>query len=134
MSPYEPIAPLHTIPIAERPSPSVWLRLHKLVFLVSFVGSLVVIHLFQLVGLPLAIFAPPVYRSWISHSKVAFSSLLLAISSLFAPTSLKITAEGLDLDETCQVNQQTGETIAFEFDQHSGELKALRERRCHALE
>lgn len=119
---YHSATSLHTIPIAERPAPSLLMRAHKLAFLISFVGSLIIIHLFQLVGLPLVLFAP-VWRSWILHSKVAFSSLLLAISQLFAPCSLRLTAgEGVELETMCKRDVRTGETVGFELDQYSGAL------------
>lgn len=117
------LPPLYTLPISQRPRPSLLLRAHKIAFIVSFGLSLVLIHTFQLLALPLALLAPAVYRRWISHSKEAFATLLLASTVVFAGgNEMVLTAgEGIDLDQVCRVDG-AGVVQGFSFDQHSGEL------------
>lgn len=115
--------PLHTIPIASRPPPSLPLKTHRGVFALSFILSLVVVHLFQLVALPLALLAPRIYRNWILHSKEAFASLLLAITVSFAGGSeMVLTAgEGVNLDDVCKTDA-SGNVVALNFEKQTGEF------------
>ncbi|ORY91669.1 acyltransferase-domain-containing protein [Leucosporidium creatinivorum] len=112
--------PLHKIPIRSRPPPSLLLRTHSLLFTLVFVLSLVLIHLFQLVSLPLAILAPKVYRNWILHSKESFACLLQGITVVFAGGSeMVLTAgEGVNLDEVCKTDAH-GNVVALDFEKQT---------------
>lgn len=125
--------PLHTTPIASRPPPSLLLKTHRALFSLVFVLSLVVIHLFQLVSLPLALLAPRIYRNWILHSKEAFASLLLAITVVFAGGSeMVLTAgEGINLEEVCKTDA-SGNVVALEFEKQTGELALAKSWRTGA--
>jgi hypothetical protein len=114
--------PLHTIPIASRPPPSLLLKTHRILFALVFCLSLVLIHLFQLVALPLALLAPRIYRNWILHSKEAFATLLLAITVVCCGSEMVLTAgEGINLEEVCKTDA-SGNVVALEFEKQTGDF------------
>lgn len=121
---------LHTIPISERKSSSVLMNLHAIFFNLFFGSQMLIIHLVQLLILPLYIIPLGLIRRTYyrtqDYAKSCFGSSLLIITSMFAHTSLIITAdESIDLDKIIKVDSK-GNFSKFEFDHQSGEwLKIL---------
>ncbi|SCZ98881.1 BZ3500_MvSof-1268-A1-R1_Chr7-1g09304 [Microbotryum saponariae] len=115
---------LHEIPIRSRSNPPLWKRLHALAFTLVFGLQLVSIHTLQLLLSPLHLLRlDKKTRLW--HYRAAqfckrlFSSALLVITSLFAPTTFVITAdETVDLDQVVVLDKK-GRFKKLELDQQS---------------
>ncbi|GAA5900580.1 hypothetical protein JCM6882_000914 [Rhodosporidiobolus microsporus] len=98
------VSSLHSIPIKQRPPPDWRVRLHSIAFNVSFGLSLLLIHSFQLVFLPLRLiphpYADKTYHSAIIWAKEAFASDLVFIVSVFGPSKFVLTADdSIDLNK-----------------------------------
>ncbi|SGY79293.1 BQ5605_C008g05097 [Microbotryum silenes-dioicae] len=115
---------LHEIPIRSRSNPPLWKRLHALAFTLVFGLQLVSIHTLQLLLSPLHLLRlDKKTRLWhysaAQFCKRLFSSALLVITSLFAPTTFVITAdETVDLDQVVVLDKK-GRFKKLEFDQQS---------------
>ncbi|SCV70845.1 BQ2448_3607 [Microbotryum intermedium] len=115
---------LHEIPIRSRPKPPLWKCIHAIAFTLVFGLQLLSIHTLQLLLSPLHLFRIDKpnrslhYRA--AHfCKRLFSSALLVITSLFAPTTFVITAdESVDLDQVVVLDKK-GRFEKLEFDQQS---------------
>ena len=95
--------PLHAIPIRDRPSICVTRRiLRPTLFYTFFLSSCLLIHLIQLLLLPLYLlpFSRRAYHRGIAWTKDGFGSLLIAVVQLFGPSSFVVTVdESLVMEE-----------------------------------
>ncbi|GAA6004692.1 hypothetical protein JCM11491_002197 [Sporobolomyces phaffii] len=129
--------PLHMIPMASRPMPTLRDRARVALFLVTFVLYLVFAHTFQLLFLPflalsvVASFATTeplksikhtsreVFRLGIKWTKEIFASILIALVRLFGRTTLVITMDSRDELERFVERDQDGTVTGFKIDKHA---------------
>lgn len=91
-------APLHTLPVAQRPKRTIRQTINALLFFVFFeIGCLLIVFTQFCFVVPLRIlpfsFAREAYRHGIRYTKGAFGNLLILMNQCFAPTKLVVTFE-----------------------------------------
>jgi len=108
--------PAHTIPISQRPPPTLLQRAHLVLFNASFLALILVLHAFQLCAIP--------SRTGKRLAKEAFGSVLVAIVALFGPSRLVITVQqddgpgGVKLEELVERDAR-GKVVRLRLDREA---------------
>ena len=112
---------VHAIPISERPSASVTQWIQLACFGTVFDLAILGIHAVQLLVLPLHLHPATLatYNHLVNLTKSLFGQLLIFISTIWAPTVLRITVDQgndeLDLNKIVQRHPDTGRVIGLDL-------------------